>query len=46
VVKTGGSSSIPVFTTMLERIFGGEKLKQSDVFSSVSAGLALRAHEG
>jgi len=46
VVKTGGSSSIPMFTNMLARTFGGKKLKQSNAFSSVTAGLAIRANEG
>jgi hypothetical chaperone protein len=43
VVKTGGSSSIPLFTDMLVRIFGKEKVKQSNSFTSVVAGLAIRA---
>lgn len=43
VVKTGGSSNIPLFTGMLERIFGKEKVKQSSSFSSVVAGLAIKA---
>jgi len=43
VVKTGGSSSIPLFTQLLERIFGAEKVKASNAFSSVVAGLAIRA---
>jgi molecular chaperone DnaK (HSP70) len=43
VVKTGGSSSIPLFTGMLVRLFGVEKVKASNAFSSVVAGLALRA---
>jgi len=43
VVKTGGSSSIPLFTEMLVRIFGKEKVKQSNSFTSVVAGLAIRA---
>jgi molecular chaperone DnaK (HSP70) len=43
VVKTGGSSSIPLFTGMLERIFGREKVKQSSSFTSVVAGLAIKA---
>ncbi len=43
VVKTGGSSSIPLFTSMLARIFGAEKVKASSQFSSVAAGLAIRA---
>ncbi|MCJ7700784.1 MAG: Hsp70 family protein [Anaerolineales bacterium] len=46
VVKTGGSSSIPAFTEMLGRVFGKGKIKQSDSFSSVTAGLAIRASEG
>jgi hypothetical chaperone protein len=43
VVKTGGSSSIPLFTEMLTRIFGAEKVKQSNAFTSVVAGLAIKA---
>ena len=43
VVKTGGSSNIPLFTEMLERIFGAEKVKESSSFSSVVAGLAIKA---
>ena len=46
VVKTGGSSTIPTFTAMLGRIFGVNKIIQSDSFSSVTAGLAIRADEG
>src|SRR6266487_2477372 len=44
VVKTGGSSNIPLFTEMLERIFSEKKVKQSSSFSSVVAGLAIKAH--
>jgi hypothetical chaperone protein len=43
VVKTGGSSSIPAFSEMLGQIFGPEKIKASSAFSSVTAGLAIRA---
>jgi len=43
VVKTGGSSNIPLFTEMLVRIFGEEKVKQSSSFTSVVAGLAIKA---
>ncbi len=43
VVKTGGSSNIPLFTGMLGRLFGAEKVKESNAFSSVVAGLAIRA---
>jgi hypothetical chaperone protein len=45
VVKTGGSSNIPVFSEMLGRTFGSEKIKSSDVFNSVTAGLAIKAHQ-
>jgi hypothetical chaperone protein len=45
VVKTGGSSNIPLFSEMLARVFGGEKVKSSDVFSSVTAGLAIKAYQ-
>jgi hypothetical chaperone protein len=44
VVKTGGSANIPAFTAMLERIFGKEKVKASNAFSSVTAGLAIKAY--
>jgi hypothetical chaperone protein len=43
VVKTGGSSSIPLFTELLERVFGAGKVKASNAFSSVVAGLAIKA---
>lgn len=43
VVKTGGSSNIPLFTQMLETMFGKEKVKSANAFSSVTAGLGLKA---
>ena len=43
VVKTGGSSNIPLFTEMLARLFGQEKVKESNAFTSVVAGLAIKA---
>ena len=46
VVKTGGSSNIPLFSEMLARIFGAEKVKATNAFSSVVAGLAIRAKTG
>jgi hypothetical chaperone protein len=45
VVKTGGSSNIPAFNAMLQRIFGAERVVASNTFSSVVAGLAIRAFE-
>lgn len=45
VVKTGGSSSIPLFGNLLAQMFGAEKIKTSNAFSSVAAGLALSAEK-
>jgi len=45
VVRTGGSAQIPCFIEMMERLFGLEKVVLSDVFSGVTAGLAVRAAE-
>ncbi len=46
VVTTGGSSSIPAFTEMLGRTFGPQRVIASNAFSSVTAGLAIRAANG
>src|SRR5512147_2301956 len=43
VVKTGGSSNIPLFTNMLAQLFSREKIKASNAFTSVVAGLAIKA---
>jgi hypothetical chaperone protein len=43
VVKTGGSSNIPLFSDMLARTFGVDKVRSSNAFSSVVAGLAIKA---
>ncbi len=43
VVKTGGSSNIPLFTGLLGRMFGPEKVTETNAFSSVVAGLAIKA---
>jgi hypothetical chaperone protein len=45
VIRTGGSSQIPLFVEMLNEIFGSEKVQAIDTFSSVTAGLAIRAHQ-
>ena len=45
VVRTGGSAQIPCIIAMLERLFGPDKVVLSDAFSSVTAGLAIRAYE-
>jgi hypothetical chaperone protein len=46
VVKTGGSSNIPLFTDMLTRVFGADKVKESNALSSVVGGLAIKAASG
>ncbi len=43
VVKTGGSSNIPLFSGMLAGVFGPDKVRETNAFSSVAAGLAIRA---
>ncbi|MEK7525174.1 MAG: Hsp70 family protein [Patescibacteria group bacterium] len=42
VVRTGGSSLIPVFEQMLVKIFGGGRVTEFDPFTSVVAGLSIR----
>ena len=44
VVRTGGSAQIPCFIEMMGLIFGPEKVVLADVFSSVTAGLAIRGY--
>ncbi len=46
VLRTGGTSAVPVFTALLARIFGDAKLAQMDLFTSVVGGLAVIANEG
>jgi hypothetical chaperone protein len=46
VVRTGGSAQIPCFIEMLGQIFGPEKVVLSEIFSGVTAGLAIRAGIG
>jgi hypothetical chaperone protein len=45
VIRTGGSSQIPLFVRLLNHMFGYEKVRQIDIFSSVTSGLAIRGHE-
>lgn len=44
VIRTGGSSQIPLFVKMLETRFGEDKVRSIDAFSSVTAGLGIIAH--
>jgi hypothetical chaperone protein len=41
VVRTGGSSLIPKVEQMLAEIFGSDKVRLFDAFTSIAAGLAL-----
>ncbi len=43
VIRTGGSSQIPLFQQLLVQKFGAEKVKAIDIFGSVTAGLGVIA---
>lgn len=45
VATTGGSSLIPIIQSLLIRRFGKESVRSKDAFTSVAAGLALRAKD-
>jgi len=45
VLRTGGTSAVPVFTALLEKIFGASALAEMDLFTSVVGGLAVVAAE-
>lgn len=44
VIRTGGSSQIPLFVAMLEERFGANKVSDIDAFASVTSGLGVIAH--
>ncbi len=44
IIRTGGSAQIPVFYEMLGRLFGPDKVRTIDTFSSVTAGLGISAY--
>jgi len=44
VIRTGGSSQIPVFIEMLQEHFGSDKVQSIDTFSSVTSGLGVIGH--
>lgn len=46
VLRTGGSSAIPIFVSLLEKYFGNGKIQEIDPFISVVGGLAVMAYEG
>ena len=43
VLRTGGSSQIPIFQRMLDHKFGEEKVRALDTFGSVTSGLGIIA---
>ena len=45
VVATGGSSSIPAFQALLRREIPGAEIVVSDLFGSVTGGLAIHAYQ-
>ena len=45
VIRTGGSSEIPIFQNLLFEKFGRDKVRSLDTFSSVTSGLGVVAHE-
>jgi hypothetical chaperone protein len=42
-VRTGGSSAIPAFISLLAQKFGHERIVEQDLFTGVASGLALKA---
>lgn len=44
VIRTGGSSQIPLFQQMLAANFGADKMRSLDTFGSVTSGLGVIAH--
>ncbi len=45
VLRTGGTSAVPVFSEMLSDLFGHNKLRSLELLTSVVGGLAIAAHE-
>ncbi|MBI4977578.1 MAG: Hsp70 family protein [Spirochaetes bacterium] len=45
VIPVGGSTQIPLVQQILERRFGRDRMKSAELFTSISKGLALIAHQ-
>lgn len=45
VLRTGGSSEIPVFVDLLARRFGPDRIQAIDAFTTITGGLALKGRE-
>ena len=46
VLRTGGTSLVPAFVHMLDKVFGHDKIREMDPLTSVVGGMAVVAHEG
>ncbi len=46
VLRTGGTSAVPIFRVLLEQTFGEDKVMEMDLLTSVVGGLAIVAKEG
>ncbi|MGC9521336.1 MAG: Hsp70 family protein [Anaerolineae bacterium] len=46
VLRTGGTSLVPAYVSMLEDIFGKATMREMDPLTSVVGGMAIVAHEG
>ncbi len=46
VLRTGGTSLVPAYVTMLETIFDASRIREMDPLTSVVGGMAIVAHEG
>ncbi len=44
VIRTGGSSQIPLFVELLQERFGADKVRNIDAFGSVASGLGIIGH--
>lgn len=45
VLRTGGTSLVPAFVSMLSAIFGHDRIREMDPLTSVVGGMAIVAHE-
>jgi molecular chaperone DnaK (HSP70) len=45
VIRTGGSSSIPLFVNVLGELFGANRVAEHALFTGVALGLAARARQ-
>jgi hypothetical chaperone protein len=46
VLRTGGTSAVPIFRELLGQVFGEDKVMEMDLLTSVVGGLAIVAKEG